>query len=477
MSRLEAISRIPTRVALLIALVAPLFLTCRSSPSLVMGSAEVTAHALGASGVVEVRLTVQSSSALSIPVRIVLVAQGNQFTAVVSNLAAAGDYVFTAEAFDDGGMLIAHGVAAGVVIRKGRTTTVMIYLNEVSPPPPYFNSSPLIDAITLSASFVTPGGHIALAATAHDLDFGQTSTLIFNWSSDIACGTISNAKTMPGTDAAHPSESEATWTAAQTEAKCSITLIVKDVLGLANSASFVVTVTSAANGFGNASVSAVFNAAPVISGFTADPAQIFTELPTRGVVAVLATDPENDPLSYLWTLPPTSPCTVQFGTPAEATTQLTISSMAAGATSCSFLVAVSDGYWPGTDFVRNVSTASLTLAITRPLFVQMPPVFGIAYQSEANFVGGSLVTLAVVASDPAAGELSFVWSAASGSAPEVVVPIALGLDPAFSAAATWTVPDGATIAASDLVVTVTATSAASNLQSSHNFSPNPAIRP
>jgi hypothetical protein len=43
--------------------------------------------------------------------------------------------------------------------------------------------------------------------------------------------------------------------------------------------------------------------------------------------------------------------------------------------------------------------------------------------------------------------------------------------------ATWTAPDGAENAASNLVVTVSATSAASNLQSSFNFSLAPAYQP
>jgi hypothetical protein len=477
MVRSEPIQSVSAPVALLIAFVAPLCFACRSPSSPARGSAEVTAHALSASAVGEVRLTVQSPSALSIPLRIVLVAQGSQFSAVISNLTAAGDYVFTADAFDGSGKMIAHGVAAGVLISKGQTTTVIIYLNQLSHPPPFVNSSPLIDAITLSASSVTPGGHIALAATAHDPDPGQTAALVFSWVPATACGSISGASTVPGTDAAHPSESKATWTAPQADGKCSITLVVKDALSLANTASFVVTVTSNPNGIGSAQVSAVFNDPPIISGITADPAQISTDGPTSGVMAVLATDPENDTMSYAWTIPPASPCTVQFASPAEASTSFTISSMAAGATSCTFLVAVSDGYWPGTNSVRNVSTASLILAIRHPVVVQRPPMFGIAYQSTASATGGSDVTFAAIASDPAGGTLSFTWSASEGSAPVAADPVSLGLDPAFSAAATWTVPDGAENAANNLVVTVSATSAASNLQSSFNFSLTPASHP
>jgi len=166
MAQPESISRIPAAVALLIALGASPFFACRSSPD--RGAAAVTAHALTALAVVEVRLTVQSSSVLSSPLKVVLAAKGDQFSSVLSNLAVAADYVFTAEALGAGGKLVAHGMASGVVISKGETTTVIIYLNEINQPSPFHNSSPLIDAITLSADSVTPGGHITVGATAHD---------------------------------------------------------------------------------------------------------------------------------------------------------------------------------------------------------------------------------------------------------------------------------------------------------------------
>jgi hypothetical protein len=464
----ESISRFPALLAMLIALGASTFFACRSS-SPARGAAAVTAHTLTALAVVEVRLTVQSPSVLSSPLKVVLAAKGDQFSSVLTNLAVAADYVFTAEAFGAGGKLVAHGMAAEVVISNGHTTTVIIYLNEINRPSPFHNSSPLIDAITLSASSVTPGGQIAVGATAHDPDAGQTATLVFSWAPATACGAISDVNTGPGTDAVHPSESKVTWTAPQADEKCSIILVVKDSFGLANSAVFAISVTSNPGGVGSASVSAVFNGAPIISVLTAAPAQIFMDGPTSGVMAALATDPENDTLSYSWTVPSDSPCTVQFATPTEASTLFTVRSAAAGVTACTFLVAVSDGYWPGTSFVRNVSTAGLTLAVTPPVVVQVPPIFGIAYQSRDIATAGSPVTFAAIASDPAGGNLNFAWSASSGSAPVAGDPVSLGLDPAFATAATWTVPDGEPDAGSDLVVTVTATSPLSNLQSSFNF--------
>ena len=464
--------------ALLISVAAPSFLGCRWSPaSPARGAVDVSLHALTGTAVAEVRLTVQSPSSFPTPLRVPLVQKDDQFSAVINNLQVAGDYLFTGEAFDTTGSLIAHGVAAGVVISRGKTTRVIIYINGTRERPSFSNSSPVIHAITLSASSLPPGGSVALTATAHDPDPGQTATLVFSWLPATACGTISDTKTAPGADAARPSESRATWTAPQTEGTCTITLTVKDILNLANSASFDITVTSGEQGVGNASVSIAFNEPPSILGFTVDPAQISLDGETSGVVAVVATDPEDDLLSYAWSMPADSPCAVEFASPDQASTTFTIHGTAAGATSCTFVVAVSDGVWPGTTFVRNASTASLTLAITHPLVVQTPPVFGIAYQSTAGANGGEVVAFGAIASDPAGGQLNFAWFASSGTAPVSVAPASLGLDPVFNAGATWTVPDGAEDAKSDLVVSVTATSSVSNMQSSFNFSLAPANRP
>jgi hypothetical protein len=82
-----------------------------------------------------------------------------------------------------------------------------------------------------------------------------------------------------------------------------------------------------------------------------------------------------------------------------------------------------------------------------------------------------------IVSDPAGGTLSYDWSASSGSPPQATSPTLLGLDPAFTSAATWTVPDGAENMTSDLQVSVTATSSASNLQSTKTFTLKPANLP
>jgi len=464
-------SRAPALLPLLA--LASSFVACGSpSPNPARGSADITVHALTTHVPSTVKLTIQSASVLASPLKLPLSRKADLFQAVINNLPVANDYLFTAEAFDGSGALLAHGVASSVVISKGNTARVIIYLNNLAQPPPFENASPLIDAITLSATSVVPGGEVGLAATAHDPDVGQTGTLLFTWLPAAGCGAISEANTVPGTDSDHPSESRATWSAPQVLGDCQIAITVTDVKGLSNSASFTITVASLDTS--SATVVAVFNGAPTILGLTATPAQISADGPTSGILAAVATDPEDDSLTYAWTTPAGSPCTVDFGTPNEASTTFTISAKTADATSCTFLVAVGDGPWPDTTFTRNTSTASLTLAITHDLVVRLPPVFGIAYQSEGSAAGGTLVVFGAIAADPSAGTLTFDWSASAGDAPVAADPRSLNLDPAFVTASTWMVPPDAENTTSSLIVTVTATSSTTGLQSSFSFSLPPA---
>jgi len=128
-------------------------------------------------------------------------------------------------------------------------------LNELAPTTPFANSSPLIDGIALSSASVQQGGVVSLSATAHDPDAGQTATLSFSWVPAAACGTISTAEAQPGANAATPSHSRAIWTAPMNSGTFPITLTVTDVLGLADSVSFTITVVNGKDtGPGNSGV-------------------------------------------------------------------------------------------------------------------------------------------------------------------------------------------------------------------------------
>jgi hypothetical protein len=470
MLELAPTSRFHGPIALMIAIAVCALCGCGSSPPPTpVGAADVTVQALTSKSVASMKLTVQSPTALATPQRIPLLVTANHFAAVVKNLPVAGDYLFSAEAFDVNNVVFAHGMVGSVTIRKGETAKIILYVNEVKEPPPFSNSAPVIDAMTLSTTSVARGGQVQLVATAHDPDQGQTATLSFTWLSSAGCGTIVPASSQVGTDLDHPSTSSATWTAPQVNGKCEVTVTVKDIIGLANAVSVPIWVGIEATQTSTATVTISFNSAPIISGFTADPSQISATGETIGVVSVVANDPDSDALTYAWTLPTDSPCTVAFASPDQPVTGFDITGMAADATSCTFLVAVGDGTWPGTAIPRNAATAGLTLAVPAPVVVQSPPVFGIAYQSDDIVASGSVINLAAFVSDPSGGALNFSWASSLAPDPVVATPDSLGLDPAFSTVATWTAPDGTENSASAIIITLTAASSVSGFTTSYGF--------
>jgi hypothetical protein len=84
--------------------------------------------------------------------------------------------------------------------------------------------------------------------------------------------------------------------------------------------------------------------------------------------------------------------------------------------------------------------------------------------------------MAVVASDPAGGTLTYHWSVKSGSTGSVVVspPVALGLDPLFSTAGTWLAPASAENGLAAVVISATATSSKSGFTAEYDFTLIPA---
>ena len=471
MARPVLTRRVPALFALLCAALG--LLECGSrEKGPARGSVNVTVYAHTSSAPATVKLTVQCPGVMPGALALPLPDRGGQYGALINNLPIASNYLFTADAFDGSGLLMGHGVVDGVSVINAKTTEVIIYLSDVARPPR--TTAPLIDSITYDSGSSLPGGDIALSATAHDPDAGQTATLVFTWLPAAGCGAISKASSAPGTSASHPAVSRATWTAPQTLGDCTITLWVTDVGGLANSASFTIKIVGEARGTGSTVVSPLFNGPPAIAALMADPAQLSADGPSSGIVEALVTDPEGDTLTYAWSTPADSQCAIEFATPTEASTSFTITTPAAGTASCTFLLSVSDGVWPGTGLARNTSTASLTLAVTHGPVVRTPPVFGVAYQSQDSASIGSIVMFGTIASDPTGGTLTFDWSATSGLAPVPADPKSLNLDPAFVAASTWTVPSEAGTAASGLAVSVTATSSTTLLKSSFTFSLVPA---
>jgi hypothetical protein len=443
-----------------------LVLACSPRPDAGSGALEVLVRTLSSRPITQLAVALQAPGVLASPRTLSLPFAGERAIAVINDLPAGEHYVVTVQGHGPDGGVVAQGIAAALAVRGGGTTRVVVYLHDLAESGPSPNRGPLIDAFALSSDDVPPGGVILLTATAHDPDPGQTATLEFSWRA--SCGSLGDTRTVPGKDSLQPSTSSTVWTAPATGGDCRITLTVKDLLGLASS----VTVNPrsfGSRGTGNAEVSLVFNEPPSLAAISAAPAQLSSTGPTRGQLAAIVTDPEDDALGFAWSSDPAAPCRVTFDSPTAASTGFVAAPAGPLATFCTFLVTVDDGVWPGTTLRRNTAVAALTLSITEPVVAQLAPRFSIGYQSHDVVAGGDTVVFGATVTDPAGGSLDYAWVASAGPMPEATPTLFLGLDPSFTTAATWTVPHDVDSAGTDFVVNVTATSSASQLSSAASF--------
>jgi alpha-tubulin suppressor-like RCC1 family protein len=423
-----------------------------------MGAASVTVQALRNSDVASVTVTVVGS-ALPVPLLVPLVRYGNQFSALAGNLPVGNDYTFAASAIDSSTppVELYHGSVTNQVIQKNTTANIIINMNQVAPGVGYSDQGPLLDSISVSSFTASYGDTVALKAAAHDPDAGETALLAFTWTA--SCGSVGGSTVIPGTDAT-PSVVNAIFTAANVDGSCVISLTVTDPHGISNVASFTIAVAGA-SATGNAKVTANLDTYPVIVAMTADPAQIVPGGTTS--LSVIATDADGDALTYAWS----TPCPGSFSAANSSTTDFALSA-SAGNQSCDFQVVVTDGNFPDGRPKGGVITNHLGLTV-KPIMVTVPPRIDVSYQSRTGFATGAVVDLAVAATDPSGGNLSYVWTSSFGSAPVAASLVSMGLDPSqWTAGATWTAAgmpsDGASV-----VLTVTATSSATGLQASSQF--------
>ncbi len=361
---------------------------CKGDPP-ATGSADLTVRSLGALEVGGVVATV-SGPALPMPRSFQLAQRGGSAAAwggLLGSLPVGSNYVFTVSAIDHSSALDYAGSASGITITAGAVATVTITAQQVAPPGPFRNAVPVIDSLVFSSTNVAPGETIAIKATAHDPDVGDTIT--FAWTANPAPGSFSA-----------PSAATTQWTAPSSEGDQAVVLIITDNHGASTSAATIVHV-AAANGRGQADINVGFNTWPVVADIVASPGYIVPGSPTA--VTVTAGDADGDPLSYAWT----SSCTDGgFSNTVAAFTTFTLSAGAADA-KCDFVVTVSDGRGGST-------TGQTTLPVGKPTIIEAPTITS-AVQSSADVAAGGRVNFSVDAVDPQGGALTFQWLSSVGA--------------------------------------------------------------
>jgi len=366
------------------------------------GQVQVSILALASADVTKVDLTV-AGPAFSQPRVFSLFKQSNQWGGLLGGLPVGGNATFTASASDHSGNEIFHGQASNVTIVAGQVVTVVITAQQTNAPAPFTNATPVIDSLVVSATDVAPGAVVALQATAHDPNPGDTLT--FLWTA--AAGTLSDTGT-PGI----------AWTAPTSEGSYGLDIKVTDNRGASATTSVAIHVANG-NGKGQAAVTVQLNQWPTVNQLTATPAWVVLGQPTA--LRVSAMDGDGDPLTYAWT----SACPGTFSD-ATATPSFALSAQSS-ASACIITVTVSDGHGGST-------TGDVTVPVGTPKVNQAPVVLS-TVQSATSAHPGQTLTLQASAADPEGGAIAFAWSAPAGA-------LGAQIDDAGGSTVTFTAPSG-----------------------------------
>jgi hypothetical protein len=319
-----------------------------------------------------------------------LSARGNAGTwqSIIDSLPVGSDYVFEVAGRASGGPMY-RGSAVGVTIAKDQVPAVAISARLAEAVVPAANVGPIIDSLVLSSTYVVQEGSTTVQATAHDPNANDTIT--FAWSASPSGGGF-----------VAPSAAETDWTAPSTEGDQTLVVTVTDSHRASTSASVVVHVTANPEvDQADADIEVTFNDWPVVANLLADPGSITVGSPVTLVAT--ANDGDGDALSYEWT------STCASGTFSSTTASATSFTLPVGtsATSCDFVVAVSDG--------RGGSTSGqTTLPIGKPSTVEAPAIT-VSVQSVGVVDASGSVNLSVEASDPQGGALTFQWVSEAGA--------------------------------------------------------------
>jgi hypothetical protein len=444
-----------TFLATLLTLASALGLACDAESTTPPGSAIVVARLSLASGIDDVHVTVSGSklpNAISRP----LTVAGSQYSAWIDQLPPGGDYTFTAVAM--AGSVSPKVLLQGSVSRQqivgGRTASITIYLNALTDKPSYLGSAPVIDSVAATSLKAAYGETLQFQVTAHDPDPGETALLTFKWAA--TCGTYRTIVNTPGSDGTG-SRSVASYTAPAEGQRCTLSLLVTDPEKHSAATALDIALEVAA---GQAAIQIALSGAPVVSLLFAAPGQ----LPVGGstVIKAFASDPDGEALDYEWSCS----CPGVFDPAGTDTTTFTLAPTST-ADSCTFDVVVGDGR-DSQGNVKNRIENHLTLAVGTPPLV-VSPTFGVTYRSDDTYGDGQSVVLAIEASDPAGGPMTYAWTSSAGPAPVPMAPADLGFDTTvFASAATWT-PLPGTAGTSLVIVTVTATSMVSSLSAKYTY--------
>ncbi len=293
----------------------------------------VQTNALGLDDIARVEITISGPGIAPAIVTDLAGDPGSGWSGTVADIPPGADRTFTGRAYDALDVLIYEGEAAGVTVIADEMSLVTIFMQQVEPPDPYYNTAPRFTGLSVSAYSVAPGGTISLSVTAEDPDPGDSLT--YAWSA--GSGTFSTPDS-PSTD----------WTAPASSGSILLQVHASDDSGATAVLEIGITV---ANGLGSAYVGVDINTAPEITSLVPNPTRI--DVGETAYLDLTASDPDGDGLSYSWSV---TGCTGTFDDPTGEDPGFTLEDAVPGWTDCLLSVTVSDRR--GASNTATVSIAS-----------------------------------------------------------------------------------------------------------------------
>ena len=355
--------------------------------------------ALQSASVSRVVVTV-SGSGISPDLTVDLTRTGSSWNALLGGIPAGTGRTFTAVAYDAGSQALYSGAAANQTVQAGKTILVSILLQSLNPPPAFQDASPIIDALTASNATPQPGEVVTLTAIVHDPDPADTlDKLTESWAD------TTSAPNAAGAFSGTTTTLTATWIAPAT-APSDDTLVftVTDPLGQFAAQAVTLQVRSQAQQ-GGADVTAVLNFFPTVANVTVSPTRIQPGNATQA--DVVASDPDNDQLTYAWS----TPCAGTFlPSSTVKSPAFTPTAQPAGG-ACTLTVAVDDGR-------GGTNHGDITFSVGDDVTVSWSPQIDSTTQSGNSALGSEVIEIDITAHDPAfgPGAISYAWSTTAGAA-------------------------------------------------------------
>ena len=281
---------------------------------------EVSVAPLSASDIAGVEISV-TGDGIEPPISSALSSVGGEWTGVIEGIPVGTDRTFTAEAFDEEGQVLYSGIADGVAIENGETVSVLIFLQQVSPPRSFENSVPRFTAVVVSASTVAAGEQVSLSVEAVDPD--PADSLVFSWYADGGSFDVDDS-------------ADVVWTAPDSQGSYRLTVSATDPFEATAMLSIPIDVLSETDG-GAAAVSLSLNTWPEIAGLCATPTRV--DVDDIAVLDLTATDPDGDSLEYRWD----ADCDGSFNDDTIENPTFRLNALPAEGADCVLTVSVSDG--------------------------------------------------------------------------------------------------------------------------------------